>query len=87
MVNFRVSNEHLFILISDTGAGVPDDLKQKIFEPFFTTKEVGQGTGLGLSISRGILLDHQGELTLLPQEKYTTFQLKLPIKRSQLKTA
>lgn len=87
MVNFRASNEHLFILISDTGAGVPDDLKQKIFEPFFTTKEVGQGTGLGLSISRGILLDHQGELTLLPQEKYTTFQLKLPIKRSQLKTA
>lgn len=80
-LQFEKTAENIFLRVSDSGAGVPKDNMSKIFDPFFTTKEVGQGTGLGLSISRGILLDHQGELTLLTQQSMTTFQIRLPLKR------
>ncbi|MFP4459789.1 MAG: [Fe-Fe] hydrogenase large subunit C-terminal domain-containing protein [Candidatus Zixiibacteriota bacterium] len=50
------------IEISDTGEGIPDDVKAKIFTPFFTTKDLGKGTGLGLSIAYGILKMHRGSI-------------------------
>ena len=39
------------ISISDTGAGIPEDIRSRIFEPFFTTKAAGKGTGQGLAIA------------------------------------
>ena len=48
--------------IADTGAGIPESVREKIFEPFFTTKPVGKGTGLGLSISYGIVKDCGGTI-------------------------
>jgi signal transduction histidine kinase len=50
------------VSVSDTGAGIPEDILDKIFEPFFTTKGVGVGTGLGLSISYGIVKDYGGTM-------------------------
>ncbi len=50
--------------VSDTGPGVPPELKERIFEPFFTTKDAGKGTGLGLSISRRYLEEHNGRVCL-----------------------
>jgi signal transduction histidine kinase len=44
--------------VTDTGEGIPEEIKKRIFLPFFTTKE--QGTGLGLSISKRIIEDHPG---------------------------
>lgn len=50
------------VVVTDNGAGVPDDVRARAFDPFFTTKP--QGTGLGLSISRAIVAAHGGEITL-----------------------
>lgn len=63
--------------VTDSGRGIPDDIREKILQPFFTTKDVGQGTGLGLSISRGIVQSHGGELYLDLQSKNTSFVIKL----------
>ena len=52
------------IRVSDSGAGIPAELRERVFEPFFTTKPIGQGTGLGLSITYAIVQKHMGRLEL-----------------------
>ena len=69
----------VYASVSDTGKGIPDEIRGRIFDPFFTTKDVGQGTGLGLSISYEIVKKHQGELLVESVVgKGTTFTVKLP---------
>ena len=55
---------YIYASVSDTGCGIPDEVKEHILEPFFTTKEVGKGTGLGLSISHDIVTRHHGDLLI-----------------------
>jgi signal transduction histidine kinase len=69
------------IAVSDTGAGISDEVATRLFEPFFTTKP--QGTGLGLSITRQIIEEHGGDLTWRNRpDGGATFTIRLPIKRA-----
>jgi signal transduction histidine kinase len=80
-VRTRVDGDQVEIAISDTGAGIPEALRDRIFDAFFTTKEVGRGTGQGLAISRTIVVDrHGGTLTFDSQVGVgTTFYVRIPI--------
>jgi DNA-binding response OmpR family regulator len=60
------AGENYSLRITDSGCGIPEDLRERVFDPFFTTKEIGQGTGLGLSITYSIIKKHGGSLQLLP---------------------
>jgi PAS domain S-box-containing protein len=69
------------ITVTDTGCGVPAEIRDKIFEPFFTTKDVGKGTGQGLTIARSIVVEkHGGRLDCrsVPGEG-ATFTIRLPL--------
>ncbi|MDD2734142.1 MAG: response regulator [Desulfuromonadaceae bacterium] len=79
-VSTRQDNGWIFIAISDTGCGIPEDIRLRIFEPFFTTKEAGKGTGLGLSICQDIILKHGGEIEVVSEiGAGTTFTVKIPV--------
>jgi PAS domain S-box-containing protein len=56
------NQQMIFVEISDTGCGIPEENLLRIFEPFFTTKEVGKGTGLGMSICYDIVNAHGGQI-------------------------
>ncbi|MET0793105.1 MAG: ATP-binding protein [Polyangiaceae bacterium] len=68
------------IVVSDTGPGIPAELRERVLEPFFTTKPVGQGTGLGLSITYSIVRKHQGTLELSePEGGGTSVAIRFPL--------
>ncbi|MFN3532371.1 MAG: response regulator [Candidatus Brocadia sp.] len=75
------NDEWAEIRISDTGTGIPDEIRNKIYDPFFTTKDVGKGTGMGLAISHSIVVEkHGGTITFDTEAgKGTTFIIRLPI--------
>ncbi len=50
------------VAVSDSGPGIPAELRDRVREPFFTTKPEGKGTGLGLSVCDGLVRSHGGEL-------------------------
>ena len=65
---------------SDTGPGIPLEIKGKIFEPFFTTKPVGVGTGLGLSVVYGVIQRHGGSIEIgSTPGPGATFIIRLPL--------
>jgi PAS domain S-box-containing protein len=77
----RALDGHVEIRISDTGTGIPENIRSKIFDPFFTTKEVGKGTGQGLAISHSVIVDkHRGTITLDPEvDRGASFIIRLPL--------
>ncbi|MBN2058828.1 MAG: histidine kinase [Deltaproteobacteria bacterium] len=75
-----VEDNHVKIIVSDTGKGIAPDQLEKIFMPFFTTKNVGKGTGLGLPISLNIVEGFGGrmEVKSMPGTG-TAFTIVLPL--------
>ncbi len=82
-ISTRATDSAVEVSISDTGCGIPEDIKDRIFEPFFTTKEVGKGTGQGLAMAYTTIVDkHGGQLLVDSNEgRGTTFTMCLPLKR------
>ena len=64
--------------VTDSGPGLPENIRERIFEPFFTTKTPGKGPGLGLSVAKGIAEGHHGRLWLDTQSAETRFVLWIP---------
>lgn len=70
-------SDYIEVNISDTGPGIPAEIKDRIFEPFFTTKT--NGTGLGLAIVKRILTAHKGVINVESIPGATVFQVRLPV--------
>lgn len=77
------TDTQLKIIVTDSGPGIPEAIREKIMQPFFTTKEPGKGTGLGLSISAQILRDHEGRLWIDHECSNTRFVLEFPIPKEE----
>ncbi len=77
--------DYAVLTVSDTGAGIPGEHRDKIFEPFYTKKKMGRsGTGLGLTIVWGTVKDHNGYIDLRTEEgKGTIFTLYFPVTREE----
>ncbi len=83
-ISTRCDDTWVYLTVSDTGCGIPEDKLGSIFDPFFTTKPVGSGTGLGLSISFGIIEEHGGTLSVKSEVgSGSQFTIKLPIHQEQ----
>ncbi len=69
----------VIVQVRDSGAGIPQKVREKLFHPFFTTKPVGRGTGLGLSIVKGILDEHTATIEVLCSDPHTCFEVRFPL--------
>jgi len=71
----------VYCVVTDTGVGMTEDVRQRVFEPLFTTKSE-RGTGLGLSIAYGTIARHRGEIEARSRPgEGSTFTIRLPVAR------
>ena len=74
-----MSGKYVVLSVSDTGNGMPPEVKARLFEPFFSTRQFGHGTGLGLASMYGVVLQSGGGVCVQSEPGMgTTFQVFLP---------
>ena len=71
--------DHVVVEITDSGPGIPPDVRARLFDLFYTTKPQGQGTGLGLHIVYNIIQKHHGQIDVDSRPGATTFRVTLPV--------
>ncbi|MBM4779173.1 MAG: PAS domain S-box protein [Archangiaceae bacterium] len=83
-VRTRLDGDDVVISITDTGCGIPANIRERIFEPFFTTKPMGKGSGQGLPLVRNVVIQKHGGRVEVESEVNvgTTFTLRLPLESS-----
>lgn len=76
-IEARMDGDDLFIAVSDTGPGIPEEVQGRLFQSFVTAGKKG-GTGLGLAIVKKIVDEHGGEITAVPRQRGARFEIRLP---------
>ena len=72
--------EYVRVSVTDTGAGIDQDIQARIFEPFVTTKGLGKGTGMGLAAVYGTAKNHHGGVSVDSSPgRGTTMSMYLPL--------
>jgi signal transduction histidine kinase len=79
-VTSSLKKNRIVVMISDSGPGVPSNIRDKIFDPYYTTKS--ESTGIGLSLCQRIIIDHSGFL-VISKSKWggAKFTVSIPLKK------
>ena len=78
ILGYTADTHIIEIILSDSGHGIQEKIRDKVFLPFYTTKD--RGTGLGLAIVHKIVVSHRGSISLESNENGTSFRVRLPVK-------
>ncbi|MDO4570710.1 MAG: HAMP domain-containing sensor histidine kinase [Planctomycetia bacterium] len=73
------ARQEIVFRVSDTGGGIPSEIRELLFDPYFSSYQSGRGLGFGLTKARAIAHLHGGEIELDEAAEETTFVLTLPI--------
>ncbi|MBW2690875.1 MAG: GHKL domain-containing protein, partial [Deltaproteobacteria bacterium] len=81
-IETSLGEDHVYLLVRDSGMGMAPETVKQIFLPFFTTKDIKQGTGLGLSVVHGIVKSHGGSIDVESRiGQGACFRIKFPFRR------
>jgi len=78
-VRTETTDDAFVLTVSDTGSGIPSEVRRRLFEPFVSTKGKGEGTGLGLALSKSFVIGHGGDISVSTEVgRGSSFTVRLP---------